>query len=156
MEVYQPEVIVLQCGADSLAGDSHGRFNLKVKGHGDCVQYIRSFNLPLMLLGGGHSYPLHVSRCWCYETAVAIGCGEQFENELRVNEFPFKPNTLPDLNTPRDIARTRDRLLMQLSQIIHVPSVQFQDTPLISQAIEPAEVDMEKRQVVRNLKRSKL
>lgn len=41
MEVYQPEAVVLQCGADSLAGDRLGVFNLFVKGHADCVRFLR-------------------------------------------------------------------------------------------------------------------
>lgn len=32
MESYQPSVIVLQCGADSLSGDRLGCFNLTLKG----------------------------------------------------------------------------------------------------------------------------
>ena len=34
MEVYRPSAIVLQCGADSLAGDRLGCFNLSLKGNG--------------------------------------------------------------------------------------------------------------------------
>ncbi|XP_010507210.1 PREDICTED: histone deacetylase 7-like [Camelina sativa] len=94
---------VLQCGADSLADNWPGRFNLKIKGHGDCLQFVRSFNVPLMVLGGGGSEPRLVSRCWCYETAVAVGVGEQLENDLKVNEFFYKPNFKQDFNTPRDI-----------------------------------------------------
>ena len=32
MEVYRPSAVVLQCGADSLAGDRLGCFNLSLKG----------------------------------------------------------------------------------------------------------------------------
>ena len=32
MEIYQPNAVVLQCGADSLAGDRLGCFNLSLKG----------------------------------------------------------------------------------------------------------------------------
>ena len=32
MERYQPEAIVLQCGADSLSGDRLGCFNLSLTG----------------------------------------------------------------------------------------------------------------------------
>ena len=32
MQFYQPSVIVLQCGADSLANDRLGCFNLSTKG----------------------------------------------------------------------------------------------------------------------------
>lgn len=67
MEVYQPDAVVLQCGADSLAGDRLGCFNLSVKGHADCLRFIRSFNVPLMVLGGGGYTIRNVARCWCYE-----------------------------------------------------------------------------------------
>ena len=33
MEMYQPEAIVLCCGADSLSGDRLGCFNLSMEGH---------------------------------------------------------------------------------------------------------------------------
>lgn len=51
MEVYEPSVIVLQCGADSLAGDRLGDFNLTLNGHGRCVEFMRRYNIPLILLG---------------------------------------------------------------------------------------------------------
>ena len=40
-------------GTDSLAGDRLGVFNLSSDGHAACVEFMKSFNLPLMLLGGG-------------------------------------------------------------------------------------------------------
>jgi histone deacetylase 1/2 len=67
MEVYQPGVVVLQCGADSLSGDRLGCFNLSVKGHAECVRFVRSFNVPLLLVGGGGYTIRNVARCWCYE-----------------------------------------------------------------------------------------
>jgi histone deacetylase 1/2 len=51
MEVFQPNAVVLQCGADSLTGDRLGCFNLTLKGHGRCVEYMKSFNVPLLILG---------------------------------------------------------------------------------------------------------
>ena len=53
METYDPTAIVLQCGADSLSGDRLGCFNLSLEGHADCVEFMKSFNRPLLLLGGG-------------------------------------------------------------------------------------------------------
>ncbi|KAL2656904.1 hypothetical protein AAZV13_04G150200 [Glycine max] len=67
MDVYQPDAVVLQCGADSLSGDRLGCFNLTVKGHADCLRFLRSFNVPLMVLGGGGYTVRNVARCWCYE-----------------------------------------------------------------------------------------
>lgn len=67
MQVYDPGAIVLQCGADSLSGDRLGSFNLTIKGHAECLKYLRSFNVPLMVLGGGGYTIKNVARCWCYE-----------------------------------------------------------------------------------------
>ena len=52
MEIYQPEAVVLQCGADSLSGYTLRCFNFLVKGHADCVRFLRSFTIPLVLLRG--------------------------------------------------------------------------------------------------------
>jgi len=71
--MYQPNAIVLQCGADSLSGDRLGCFNLTLKGHGRCVEFIKKFNLPLLLLGGGGYTIRNVARCWTYETSIALG-----------------------------------------------------------------------------------
>nr|CAB3489472.1 unnamed protein product [Digitaria exilis] len=73
MEVFRPDAVVLQCGADSLAGDRITGLELSVRGHARCVRFLRSYDLPLLLLGGGGYTIHHVACCWCYETAVAIG-----------------------------------------------------------------------------------
>lgn len=65
---YRPTSIVLQCGADSLGSDRLGCFNLNIKAHGACVDYVKSFGLPLLVLGGGGYTPRNVSRLWAYET----------------------------------------------------------------------------------------
>lgn len=70
--MFQPSAIVLQCGADSLSGDRLGCFNLTLKGHGRCVEFVKKFNLPLLLVGGGGYTIRNVARCWTYETAVAL------------------------------------------------------------------------------------
>lgn len=53
MNSFKPTAIVLQCGADSLASDRLGSFNLSIKGHGECVKFMKSFNLPMLVVGGG-------------------------------------------------------------------------------------------------------
>jgi acetoin utilization deacetylase AcuC-like enzyme len=62
--------IVLRCGADSLSRDRLGCFNLSIRGHAECVKYMRSFNVPLLLLGGGGYTIRNVARCWCYEVCM--------------------------------------------------------------------------------------
>lgn len=72
MENYKPGAIVLQCGADSLSGDRLGCFNLSIRGHGACVEFVKKFNVPLLLLGGGGYTVRNVARCWAYETGIAL------------------------------------------------------------------------------------
>jgi histone deacetylase 1/2 len=72
MEWYRPGAVVLQCGADSLAGDRLGCFNLSMKGHAQCVEFLKKFNVPLILLGGGGYTIRNVARAWAYETALTV------------------------------------------------------------------------------------
>jgi acetoin utilization deacetylase AcuC-like enzyme len=39
MDHYRPNIIVLQSGADSIAEDILGHFNLSSKAHGECVDF---------------------------------------------------------------------------------------------------------------------
>ena len=55
--------VVLQCGADSLTGDRLGVFNLTLEGHAMCVDYVKSFGLPTLVLGGGGYTVRNVARC---------------------------------------------------------------------------------------------
>ncbi|CAE7030569.1 hypothetical protein PTNB73_05436 [Pyrenophora teres f. teres] len=80
VEKYNPTAIVLQSGADSLGGDRLGRFNLNIKAHGFCVQTVKDYGRPLLLIGGGGYTPRNVARTWCHETAVCVGA--QLHNEL--------------------------------------------------------------------------
>lgn len=89
MEHYSPEAIVMQCGADSLSGDRLGCFNLSLRGHADCVSYVKSFNVPLLVLGGGGYTLRNVPRCWAYETGVLLD---------------EEPSVSPDKNTGRCVA----------------------------------------------------
>jgi acetoin utilization deacetylase AcuC-like enzyme len=72
VSAYRPLVIVLQSGADSLAGDLIGDFNLTLNGYGECLKIVKGFNLPMILLGGGGYNVPNVARCWTYETALCL------------------------------------------------------------------------------------
>lgn len=153
MEAYQPEAVVLQCGADSLAGDRLGCFNLSVKGHADCLRFLRSFNVPLMVLGGGGYTMRNVARCWCYETAVAVGV--EPDNKLPYNEYfeyfgpdytlHVRPTAVENHNSPADLEKIRNLLLEQISRLTHTPSVQFQTAPPVTRVPEQPEQRMDIR-----------
>ncbi|KAF2859417.1 histone deacetylase [Piedraia hortae CBS 480.64] len=88
IEAYKPQAIVLQCGADSLAGDRLGQFNLSIRQHGECVNYIKRFRIPLMLVGGGGYTPRNVARAWCYETAVATDNQDKLSERIPLELVP--------------------------------------------------------------------
>uniref|UniRef100_A0A6N2MDS9 Histone deacetylase n=1 Tax=Salix viminalis TaxID=40686 RepID=A0A6N2MDS9_SALVM len=151
MEVYQPGAVVLQCGADSLSGDRLGCFNLSV--NMQTAEFIRSFNVPLMVLGGGGYTIRNVARCWCYETAVAVGV--EPDNKLPYNEYyeyfgpdytlHVDPSNMENLNSPKDMERIRNILLEQLSRLPSAPSVPFQTTPATTEVPEEDEENMDQR-----------
>ncbi len=72
MDYYQPEAVVLQCGGDSLSGDRLGCFNLSMRGHANCVNFVKSFHLPTLVLGGGGYTMRNVARTWAYETGQLV------------------------------------------------------------------------------------
>ena len=42
-------------------------------GHADCVRFVKKFNIPMLILGGGGYTIRNVSRAWAYETGVIVG-----------------------------------------------------------------------------------
>lgn len=138
MEVFRPSAVVLQCGADSLTGDRLGCFNLTVKGHGECVKFIKSFNLPTLVLGGGGYNIRNVSRCWAFETSVLLDM--PLTNSIPNNDFiqyygpDYNLHLVPDsalhnANSRESIERIKIRTLQTLSNIEFVPSVQMSQIP---------------------------
>ncbi|CAI5523102.1 unnamed protein product [Closterium sp. Naga37s-1] len=133
MDVFQPGAVVLQCGADSLSGDRLGCFNLSVRGHSECVRFLRSFNVPLLLLGGGGYTIRNVARCWCYETGVAVGL--ELEDRMPFNDYyeyfgpdytlHITPSNMENQNSRAYLDSVRTRLLENLSKLQHAPSVPF-------------------------------
>lgn len=85
VERYRPSAVVMQCGPDSLSGDRLGCFNLSMRGHARCVQYIKGFHLPTLFLGGGGYTMRNVARTWAYETAVLVG--ESLSSVLPFNDY---------------------------------------------------------------------
>ncbi|XP_018400962.1 PREDICTED: histone deacetylase Rpd3-like [Cyphomyrmex costatus] len=147
METFQPSAVVLQCGADSLTGDRLGCFNLTVRGHGKCVEFVKRYNLPFLMVGGGGYTIRNVSRCWTYETSVALGC--EIANELPYNDYfeyfgpDFKlhisPSNMTNQNTSEYLDKIKTRLFENLRMLPHAPGVQVQAIPEDGAVIEDSE-----------------
>jgi histone deacetylase HOS2 len=139
VERFQPTAIVLQCGADSLAGDRLGRFNVQVEGHGACVTFCKSLKIPLLLVGGGGYTPRNVARAWAHETSIAIGCDATL-NPIIPEHTPYRSHfrhdtifpTLeqilgdprPNKNTKRKVEEIIQSITEQLRFVNAAPSVQ--------------------------------
>jgi len=139
MEVFQPGTVVLQCGADSLTGDRLGCFNLSLKGHAECVRFMKSFNVPLLVLGGGGYTIRNVARCWTYETAVLLDMHKELPDEIPYNDYfdyytpdyklHLTPTSMANENTKESLEHIRNIILTNLQTLQGAPSVQFQEVP---------------------------
>ena len=152
----------LQCGADSLSGDRLGCFNLSTKGHGKCVEFMKKFSLPLMILGGGGYTLRNVARLWAYETSIL--CEEELSSELPYQEyfeyfgpdFALHPEVNPRMenaNSQQYLASIVETVSRQLKLLAGAPSVQMADMPdSFLKGREAEEGDPDKRQLMDDLK----
>ncbi|XP_074289128.1 histone deacetylase 9-like [Silene latifolia] len=137
VEFYQPGVIVLQCGADSLAGDRLGCFNLSIDGHAECVRFVKKFNLPLLVTGGGGYTKENVARCWAVETGVLLDT--DLPNEIPHNDYSeyFGPDYslripsgyIENMNSKSYLTSIKMQVMENLRRIQHAPNVQMHEVP---------------------------
>lgn len=62
-----------QCGADGLANDPLGTFNLTPSAYVRCVSIVQSHGLPTLYLGGGGYHKANASRCFTSILATLLG-----------------------------------------------------------------------------------
>ncbi|KAK4149299.1 histone deacetylase [Chaetomidium leptoderma] len=152
MKYYQPEAVVLQCGGDSLSGDRLGCFNLSMRGHANCVNYVRSFGLPTLVLGGGGYTMRNVARTWAYETGRLVGV--EMDSVLPYNEYydyygpdyelDVRSSNMENANSYEYLEKIKIAVIENLKRTAHVPSVQMQDVPRQSMGMsddQEAELD---------------
>ena len=154
IEWFRPSAILLQCGADSLVGDHLGYFNLSTYGHGDCVSFVKSFGIPLLVTGGGGYTKESVARCWCYETSLLAGV--DIGNELMDTDYsPFLVKQCPTLhlspdkriknmNTPEYLQGVYECIVENLRHLPGAPSVQMQELPPRPLVLQPERIPIEK------------
>jgi histone deacetylase 1/2 len=157
MQVFQPGAIVLQCGADSLTGDRLGCFNLTLKGHAECVKYVKSFGIPTLVLGGGGYTIRNVARCWAYETAILLDRPD-IPNEIPYNDYyeyyapdfelHLTPEPMENLNSKDTLEGVRIELLQQLQDLQGAPSVAMMQVPPAFERPEAPEEDPDTRDPV--------
>lgn len=133
MEKFQPGAIVLQCGADSLSGDRLGCFKLSIRGHADCVAYVKSFGVPTLVLGGGGYTLRNVPRCWTYETSVlldtpikdALPYNDYFEYYGPEYRLHLPVSNMENLNSPKYLEEMKNQVLQILDRVEAAPGTQI-------------------------------
>ncbi|KAI6106382.1 hypothetical protein EDD16DRAFT_1899500 [Pisolithus croceorrhizus] len=136
---FRPTAIVLQCGADSLGCDRLGAFNLSIAAHGECVNFVRKFNVPLLVLGGGGYTIKNVSRCWTYETAVLVGAeipdelpATVYDPFFRDSQWKLHPpltGRVENQNSPASLQKITISIRNKLRYLQGAPSVAMQEIP---------------------------
>ena len=137
MEWYQPSAVVLQCGGDSLSGDRLGCFNLSMQGHANCVNYVKSFGIPLMVVGGGGYTMRNVARTWCYETGILnnvlldenLPYNDYFEYYGPDYKLDVRPSNMFNANSPKYLDNILISIFESLEHTKYAPSVQLNHVP---------------------------
>jgi len=140
VEMYQPGAIVLQCGADSLAADRIGCFNLSLDGHAECVRFVKSFNLPLLVLGGGGYTKQNVARAWALETGVLVG--KSLREDIPVHDHYYgyyadhghklkvtPSHSVENANSRAHLTAVKAAVLENLRALEHAPGVAMHVLP---------------------------
>jgi histone deacetylase 1/2 len=154
MRYYDPEAVVLQCGGDSLSGDRLGCFNLSMRGHANCVKFVKSFNRPTLVVGGGGYTMRNVARTWAYETGTLVG--QELSPILPYNEYyevsknrifsevsfsniiqyygpdyelDVRASNMENANSKDYLEKIKIQVIENLKKTAHAPSVQMTDVP---------------------------
>ncbi|KAL6744804.1 histone deacetylase [Haematococcus lacustris] len=140
MEVFRPGAIVLQCGADSLANDRLGCFNLSTRGHGEAVRFMKGFRVPMLVTGGGGYTKRNVARCWAYETSLLADTPvpdalprtayhDYYEPDFSINVEKHKHMEDMNVKHGHELELLKIRIMEHLRQLSHTPSVQMHYAP---------------------------
>ncbi|KAI3985102.1 hypothetical protein MKX01_027188 [Papaver californicum] len=133
VETYQPGAIVLQCGADSLAGDRLGCFNLSIDGaslvnyllsihsdskrHAECVKFVKKFNLPLLVTGGDAELPNEIP-----DNDYIKYSGPDYSLKILHGH-------IENLSSKSYISTIKMQVMESLRSIKHAPGVQMHEVP---------------------------
>ena len=102
--------------------------------------FMKSFNIPLLVLGGGGYIKSNVARCWANETATLLG--RTLDENIPEHEFYYEyysdasyqlkvqqKNPIENLNSCSYLQDIKTCILNNLSQLEVAPSVQMHELP---------------------------
>jgi histone deacetylase 1/2 len=110
-----------------------------MKGHANCVKFVKSFGKPTLVLGGGGYTMRNVARTWAYETGALIGhdlgptlpYNDYYEYFAPDYELNVLPSNMDNANSAEYLRRVTEEVVTNLRQT-GTPSVQLQDVPRVT------------------------
>eukprot|EP00063_Salmo_salar_P088063 XP_014062898.1 PREDICTED: histone deacetylase 8 isoform X1 [Salmo salar] len=109
--LFNPEAVVMQLGADTMAGDPMCSFNMTPVGVAQCLCHVLDWHLPTLLLGGGGYNLANTARCWTYLTGAVLR--QTLASEIPDHEFfteygpdyslEISPSCRPDRNETKQL-----------------------------------------------------
>jgi hypothetical protein len=79
---YDPDVIVLELGADGLLGDPLAHLCLTNNTYADIINRLLSFNKPILMTGGGGYNVDNTARAWALAWTVLCGQADEYDMNL--------------------------------------------------------------------------
>nr|KAF6492202.1 histone deacetylase 8 [Molossus molossus] len=123
---FNPKAVVLQLGADTIAGDPMCSFNMTPVGIGRCLKYVLQWQLATLILGGGGYNLANTARCWTYLTGVILG--KTLSSEIPDHEFftaygpdyvlEITPSCRPDRNEPHRVQQILNYIKGNLKHVV--------------------------------------
>ena len=109
---YQPEAVILVCGADAVHGDPIGELRLSIQCLLQCISYVRDLNIPTLVLGGGGYSEGIAARYWSLITHIMK---QKCDNKIKSYD-PFD-SSIP-IQSIDEVRRLGSSLIADLPNII--------------------------------------
>ncbi|KAG0367955.1 hypothetical protein BC939DRAFT_408974 [Gamsiella multidivaricata] len=115
---YIPDAVVLQCGVDGMTGDPLGKWNLSMKGYGECLKRVLTWKKPLMILGGGGYKTTSAARCYAYLTSLVLG--KEIPEEIPEHEYfeDFKPDFMLHIDAGMQADENTDAYVDDIRKLV--------------------------------------
>ncbi|KAI0634980.1 histone deacetylase 8 [Trametes polyzona] len=121
-DAFRPDYVVVQCGADGLAGDPYATWNWSLGGEdgsfGSYIDKICRWGCRVLLLGGGGYNSPNVARAWTYLTSIALNRTLSLDADIPDHAgFPLyapsfildvPPGNIQDRNTEQYLQHVED------------------------------------------------
>ncbi|ORX35728.1 hypothetical protein BD324DRAFT_73851 [Kockovaella imperatae] len=107
---FEPDYVVIQLGTDGLPGDRIGQYgNWSIDQPGGircCIDRVKSWNLPLCVLGGGGYHHPNTARAWAVATAALID--KELPLQSSIPDHEYFPDYSPSFTFELSQAHVRD------------------------------------------------